>query len=240
MVSAMVYPAILFGVAVIAILIFLTKIIPTFGNLFKGFDIEMPLLTRMMLGVSDAIQKWSGVTLAGGFVFFLLFRQFIRTSFGKQQFDTVKLKIPIFGNLVRTIAIEHFTSEMSTLIESGVPILYALEISERTSGNKVLEGILRDVKNAVRSGKTISEPLEKSGFFPPMVVQMIGIGEEIGELSDMLKKIAIFYEAQIETFINRFTVIIEPVMLVFMGGIIGLMVVSMFLPIFSIANIGTK
>jgi type IV pilus assembly protein PilC len=151
----------------------------------------------------------------------------------------LKFRLPIFGEFFRALIVERFSSEMSTLLESGVPILYSLEIAEQSVGNLIMGDIIKQVKEDVRQGKTLSAPLAKSGFFEPMVVQMVNIGEEIGELSPMLKKINAFYQGYVETFLARFVSLFEPIMLIFMGVIIGIMVVGMFLPIFQIANIGS-
>jgi type IV pilus assembly protein PilC len=143
------------------------------------------------------------------------------------------------GEIFKNLAIEHFTSEMATLVESGVPILYSLEIAERSASNAIMQDAIRKIKENVRDGKLLAEPLEKCGLFPPMVVQMVSIGEEIGELSKMFSRLAIYYGQTVETFITRFASIFEPILLVFVGLIIGFLVISMFLPIFSIASINT-
>ena len=158
----------------------------------------------------------------GGF----LFKKYISTHEGRLQFERMQFRLPLMGEFFRAVVVERFASNMSTLLESGVPILYSLEITERSVDNLVLAQLLRQIKDDVRNGKSLSQPLDKSGFFEPMVVQMISIGEEIGELASMFKKIDVFYQEYVETFLTRFTALFGPLMLVFMGGVIGIMVIS--------------
>jgi type IV pilus assembly protein PilC len=239
-ISATIYPVILFFVAVGAIFFFVMFIIPKFTDLFSGFGIQLPFLTRVMVNLSEFIRRRFLIGVIGFIGLFFILRLIIRTPQGRKRFDQLKFKLPLLGRFFKTLVTERFTSEISTLIESGVPILYALEITERSIGNKVVEEIIRDVKSNVREGRSFAKPLEESGFFPPMVVQMVSIGEEIGEVSKMLKRVSSFYAKAIETFISRMTAMFEPLMLIFMGAIIGVIVISMFLPIFQIATVGAK
>jgi len=237
-ISALIYPAILM-VAGLGALLFLTiKIIPTFAQLFAGFNVKLPFLTQVLISVSSFTRKYMLVIL-GVFVFlFVLFKNYIKTKEGLRVYETFKFSLPVFGEFFRAIVVERFSSNMATLVESGVPILYSLEISEHSVGSTLMADAIRKIKEDIRDGKSLSEPMEKSGFFEPMVVQMVSIGEEIGELSQMFKKIDAFYQDYVETFLVRFTTLFEPVMLIFMGVVVGLMVVGMFLPIFQIAQIG--
>lgn len=239
-VSALLYPAILFMVAVGAILFFITNIVPTFSNLFKGFGAELPLITKVLIQLSTIVRTGFIPAVVFVILFHFIFRQFAKTANGRRMIDTVKLRLPVFGNFFKILSVERFTSEMATLIEGGVPILYALEITERSVGNKVLEAVIKRVKTSVREGRPLAELLEKSAFFEPMVVQMIFVGEEIGELAKMFRRVADFYDAYAETFISRFATMFEPIMLVFMGGIIGVMVIALFLPIFSIVGAASQ
>ena len=237
-VSALVYPIILMVASVGALLFLTIKIIPTFVELFKGFNVKLPLLTQVLVVVSTALRQyfiWIVVAIA---VAVFVFRKITSTKEGRRAFEQFLFQLPIFGEFFRAFLVERLTSEMSTLIESGVPILYSLEIAERSVGSVVLGDIIHNVKEEVREGKPLSEPLEKSGFFDPMAVQMVMIGEEIGELSNMFKKLNSFYQDYVDTFLVRFTSMFEPIMLIFMGGVVGIMVIGMFLPIFQIANIG--
>jgi type IV pilus assembly protein PilC len=237
-ISAIIYPIILM-IAGLAALLFLTiKIIPTFAELFAGFNIKMPFLTQMLIGFSHFIRKTFLAMIGGAIVGFYFLKKYIRTKEGRRRYENLQFSLPVFGEMCRAIVVERFSSEMSTLVESGVPILYSLEIAEHSVGNSVMAEIISRVKDEVRGGKSLSQPMEKSGFFEPMVVQMVAIGEEIGELSQMFKKINTFYQECVETFLARFTSMFEPVMLVFMGFIIGIMVIGLFLPIFQIARIG--
>ncbi|MFA5362347.1 MAG: type II secretion system F family protein [Candidatus Omnitrophota bacterium] len=238
-ISALIYPAILLFAGMGALLFLTIKIIPTFAELFAGFNIELPLLTRILITISGFIRKFGFVIIGAGILFGISFKKYIDTREGRKRYEELKFKLPIFGEFFRALIVERFSSEMSTLLESGVPILYSLEIAEQSVGNLIMGDIIKQVKEDVRQGKTLSAPLAKSGFFEPMVVQMVNIGEEIGELSPMLKKINVFYQGYVETFLARFVSLFEPIMLIFMGVIIGVMVVGMFLPIFQIANIGS-
>jgi type IV pilus assembly protein PilC len=237
-ISALIYPCILMLAGFGALLFLTIKIIPTFSELFKGFGIELPILTQIIMNISAFIRKYMLLILGAGIVGFYLFRTYIRSGDGRLQFENFKFKLPVFGEFFRALVVERFSSNMATLLESGVPILYSLEITEHSVDNLVMSDIIRQVKEDVRSGKSLSQPLDKSGFFEPMVTQMVAIGEEIGELSPMLKKINTFYQDYVETFLVRFTSMFEPIMLLFMGLVIGMMVVGMFLPIFRIAQIG--
>ncbi|MCM8781195.1 MAG: type II secretion system F family protein [Candidatus Omnitrophica bacterium] len=236
-ISALIYPTILM-IASIGALLFLTiKIIPTFAELFKGFNVNLPTLTKILVSISFFIRR--AILLIFILIIFGLWvlRKYIQTRQGRRVYEKFKLGLPIFGGFFRAVAVERFSSEMSTLVESGVPILYSLEITERSVGNLILADIIHNIKEDVRQGRPLSQPLERSGFFEPMVVQMITVGEEIGELSQMFKKINAFYQEYIETYLTRFTSMFEPLMLIFMGVVVGIMVVGMFLPIFQIARI---
>ena len=236
-ISALIYPIILM-VAGLGALLFLTiKIIPTFAELFKGFNITLPFLTRVLVSVSDFIRHYILIIFVAVIAVVLLLRRVIATNAGRRRFEKFLFNLPIFGEFFRTLVIERFTSEMATLVESGVPILYSLEISEHSVDNLVLGDIIRSIKNDVREGKPLSVPLEKSGFFEPMAVQMVTIGEEIGELSSMFKRLNTFYQEYLDTFLTMFASMFEPVMLIFMGIVIGFMVIGMFLPIFQITQI---
>ncbi|MFA5287711.1 MAG: type II secretion system F family protein, partial [Candidatus Omnitrophota bacterium] len=239
-ISALIYPAILMVAGLAALLFMSIKIIPTFAQIFKGFNIELPLLTKLLLAVSLFIRHYGIITLILMVIGIWFFRKYISTRAGKRQFQEFLLKLPGVGEFFRTLSIERFTSEMSTLVESGVPILYSLEISERSVNNLVLGEVIRKIKEDVRAGKPLGQSLEKSNFFDPMVVQMVNIGEEIGELSNMFKRLNTFYQEYLETFLTRFTSMFEPAMLIFMGVVIGIMVIGLFLPIFEISQIGGK
>ncbi|MFZ5801170.1 MAG: type II secretion system F family protein [Candidatus Omnitrophota bacterium] len=238
LVSALLYPGVLLLVSLGAVGFFASVIIPRFSEIFKSLNVTLPFLTRKILDFFEFIRTKFLLLLAGGAGIIFLFRHYRRTETGKSQLEALILRLPVFGNFYRVLIIERFTSQLAILIESGVPILYALEITERMVVSHSMSKIVENIKNQVREGKLIAEPMSKSGFFNPMVVQMVLIGEETGELDKMLKRVATFYQSYIETFVGRLSTLIEPFMLVFMGFIVGTIVIAMFMPIFSLASGG--
>ena len=237
-ISSLMYPAILLFVGLGALLFLTMKILPTFGELFVSFNIELPLLTKVLLGISMFIRKFFLLMISAAIAGFFFFKKTIKTREGRLAFEKFQLRLPVFGEFFRAITVERFSSNMATLLESGVPIIYSLEISERSVDNIVMAEVIRKVKEDVREGRPLSKQLGESGFFEPMVVQMVSIGEEIGELPQMLKKINEFYQSYVETFLVRFTSMFEPLMLIFMGAVIGIIVIGMFLPMFKISQLG--
>jgi type IV pilus assembly protein PilC len=236
-ISALVYPVILTVVGFGAMLFLSLKIIPSFAEIFKSFNISLPLLTQVLVYTSDFLRKNIILIflLIGAAIF--LFKKYIQTKPGRINFEKFQLRLPVFGGFFLAFNIEKFSSEMATLLESGVPILYSLEIAGRSVNNLIMADIIRKVKEDVREGKPMRDSLDRSGFFEPMVIQMVSIGEEIGELPQMFKRINAFYQEYCNTFLARFVSMFEPFVLVFIGGIIGVMVVGMFLPIFELAKI---
>ena len=237
-ISALIYPGILLSAGLGALFLMAVKIVPTFAEIFKSFNITLPFLTQVLLKVSDFLRfnMLAIFLVTGGAIF--AFKNYIKTKTGRRNFENFKFKMPIFGEFFMALNVERFSSEMSTLLESGVPILYSLEISERSVGNLVMADIIRKIKDDVREGKSLREPLEKSNFFDPMFIQMVSIGEEIGELPQMFKKINNFYQDYCGVFLARFVSMFEPFVLVFIGGVIGIMITGIFLPIFEISKIG--
>lgn len=235
-VSAMVYPAILLCVAVAAIAVFLLKIIPIFSEIFKGFDVALPILTQVIISMSNIIRKYFLIAVGILVVLFFLIRKYISTEVGRRQFDAFKFRLPVIGPVIQEIATERFASGLSTLIKSGVPILHALDIAEKTVGNTIMQRELREVKAGVRDGKGMAQVMKGSALFSPLVVQMIGVGEEIGELAKMLERISVFYKERVNTFVSRLTTMFEPMVLIFMGVVVGILVIAMFMPIFSISS----
>ncbi|MEA3328215.1 MAG: type II secretion system F family protein [Candidatus Omnitrophota bacterium] len=237
-VSALVYPALLIIVCIAAIVVFLMKIIPTFVEIFEGFNTALPPLTSLVIGLSFVIRRyfiWFIAVICG-----IIYTAYVygRTGAGKEMFDRFKLRVPVFGNLIHMLLLARFSRGLATLISSGVPILYGLEIMGKTAGNVIIARALGEVKEGVRDGKTIAGPLEKSGMFPSLLVQMVSVGEETGELGAMLDKVATYYEERVDTFVSRFVSVFEPALLIVMGVIIGGLVISMYLPLFSIAQMG--
>ena len=236
MTSAMMYPAILMTVCTGAILVFVMKIVPVFADMFTQMGAELPAMTQMIVNISKILRTFL-IPIIVGLPFAILFiGKILNTSQGRLVFDHVRLRMPVFGSLFRNIAITNFARGLGTMIASGVPILYALEIVTKTVGNKVIEDSLEVVKDSVRDGKTIAEPLEQSGVFPPMVILMVSVGEETGELADMLKHVADFYESRVTMMVERLSAMLEPFMLVFMGVVVGFLVVAMFLPVFKLTT----
>ena len=235
-ISAMIYPCVLFVVAIAAVMFFVMKIVPTFTTILTSFNIELPLPTRILINASNLLRKRFIFIILGIAGIIFLIRRLMRVDVFRAQVEKMQLSLPIFGNFFRFTMIEGFSTTMAILIESGVPIIYALDISERSQPNKTMQVIIGSVKTSVREGKSFGVPLGKVDFFPPMVVQMITIGEEIGELSNMFKRIAKYYQEYLEAFVQRLAALFEPLMIVFMGIIIGAMVISIFLPIFNLAT----
>lgn len=236
-ISALIYPAILVCAGIGAVLFLTIKIIPTFAQLFKGFNIKLPFLTQLLIIVSNFLRSYMIMIAAIIIISLFLLKRYVSTRNGRLVYEKFKFGLPVFGDFFRGLIVERFASEMSTLVESGVPILYSLEITEHSVDNLVMAEAIHQIKEEVRNGKPLSQPLEKSGFFEPMVVQMVTVGEEIGELSGMLKKISVFYQEYVETFLSRFISLFEPIMLIFMGLVIAIMVIGMFLPIFQITQL---
>ncbi|MBN1793861.1 MAG: type II secretion system F family protein [Candidatus Omnitrophica bacterium] len=236
--AAIYYPAILIGVSVAAILVFLTHVIPVFSKIFEGFNMELPQLTQIVIAISYWLKRYFWVLLialaAGGYGAFL----FLRTAQGRRIKDIALFNAPVIGTIVVQLQASRFASGLGTLIKSGVPILHALEIVGKTSNNALVEDVLNAVKADVRDGKNMATPLEESGVFPVMVTQMVAVGEEIGELGKMLDRISEFYEERLNASVSKLTTLIEPTILILVGTTIGVLVVSMFLPIFKISTIG--
>lgn len=235
--SAMVYPTTVSVIAVACIVLLLVKVIPVFQKMFADFGGELPAPTQMVIELSEWLQAYVHYVLGAGFVFFTLFSQARRKSLGfRRQTDQVALKLPIFGNIIKKVAVARFTRTLGTMISSGVPILDALEIVSRTAGNVVIEEELQATRMSISEGKTIAEPLQDSKVFPGMMVQMVAVGEETGSMEIMLTKIADFYDDEVDTAVAGLTSLLEPLMLVFMGGSIGAILIAMYLPIFTIAD----
>jgi len=235
--SAMVYPVVVLTVALGATAFMLIFIIPTFAKMFTDFGGELPLPTKIVLGLSNFLQSfwWLMALAAAGLA--VAFNRFYATENGTRVVDAALLKFPVLGDVLLKGAVARFTRTLGTLIASGVPILGGLEITARTAGNKVIAEAIMTARASIREGETVAAPLKTSGVFPPMVVQMISVGEQTGALDEMLTKIAVFYEAEVDTAVDTLTSIIEPVMIVIMGGIVGGMVVAMYLPMFKLISV---
>jgi type IV pilus assembly protein PilC len=235
--SAMTYPMVVCFVALGATLFMLMFIIPTFARMFSDFGGELPMPTKIVMGLSDFLRDYWYVLFGATIGVVIFFQRFYKTNVGKTKIDGLLLKIPVLGMVLRKGAVARFTRTLGTLISSGVPILNGLEITAKTSGNKVIEDAIFETKESISQGNTISDPLKKSGVFPPMVTQMIGVGEQTGALDEMLEKIANFYDDEVDTAVDSLTAVIEPAMIVVMGGIVGGMLIAMYLPMFKLINV---
>jgi type IV pilus assembly protein PilC len=235
--SAMTYPTVVLVVAVSTTIFMLLFIIPTFAKIFKDFGGELPLPTKIVLGASNFLKSFWYLGLGGLAATIIMFKRYYATNQGELVIDRMKLRMPILGDLLKKAAIARFTRTLGTLISSGVPILTGLEITARTAGNRVIQEAVLATRSSIREGETISAPLKNSDAFPPMVVQMIAVGEETGALDEMLNKIANFYDDEVNTAVDTLTSIIEPVMIVVMGCLVGGMVVAMYMPMFKLINV---
>ncbi len=235
--GAMVYPGTILVVSIGVVTLLLVKVIPVFKKMFEEFGGTLPAPTQIVVDMSEFMQKWLVlmlVILAGSVIGFLQARQ--RSPRFLLATDAFFLKTPVFGSLLRKVAVSRFTRTLGTMISSGVPILDALEICAKTAGNKVIENALFKTRTAISEGRTIAEPLEASNVFPGMVVQMIAVGEATGAMDTMLGKIADFYDEEVDAAVTALTALLEPLMMVFLGGTIGGILMAMYLPIFKIAE----
>ncbi len=234
--SALVYPATIMGVAVIVVMILMIFVIPVFESMFKSAGQNLPLPTLITLTISKLVQKYIVIIIPGFILSFYLIKKYYQTEKGKTVMDTLLLKLPVFGPLFQKIAVARFSRTLGTLVSSGVPILDGLNIVSKASGNKRIEIAILNARASIREGETISEPLGRSGLFPPMVIQMISVGESTGALDSMLSKIADFYEDEVDVAVGNLTSLLEPLLMVFLGVVIGGVVISMYLPIFQMAS----
>ena len=238
--SAMMYPTVVGGAAFLITVFLMVFIIPVFKDIFGGFGAELPLPTRIVVGISDFLRGNAlyligiiGVGVWGG-------KKYLKTDKGQEQLDDISLKLPVFGILLKKVAIAKFTRTLGTLIKSGVPILQGLETVAKTAGNKIIERAIYKSRDSIKEGGRIADPLKKANIFPPMVIQMISVGEETGGLDTMLNKIADFYDQEVDTAVKGLTSMIEPLIMVVMGVVIGAIVIAMFMPMFSMSELADK
>ncbi|MBZ0089623.1 MAG: type II secretion system F family protein [Thermoanaerobaculia bacterium] len=232
--SALMYPVTIIIIAIGVVMIILWKVIPVFSQLFAGLGGELPFLTRMVVGASNFLGRYFIWVVLVAVLLWMAFQRWYKTERGRRIIDGAVLKIPVIGMLVRKIAVARFCRTLATLTSSGVPILDGLEITARTSGNAIIEDAVLAVRKAVEEGKTLSGPLAETKVFPVMVVQMINVGEQTGALDQMLSKIADFYEEEVDTAVAGLMKLLEPLMIVVLGGIIGTIVAAMYLPMYAI------
>jgi len=234
--SAMIYPVAVIVIAAVVVGVILWKVIPTFANLFAGLGADLPLPTRVVIALSNGLVRFGPFVIAGLVAAGFGFRAYYRTTGGRKTVDATMLKAPIFGLLLRKIAVARFCRTLSTLLASGVSILEALDITARTAGNAVVEDAILVTRKSIERGETIAQPLRETAVFPPMVVQMIGVGEATGALDTMLAKIADFYEEEVDVAVAGLLTLLEPVMIALLGGIVGGIVIAMYMPIFSLIS----
>jgi type IV pilus assembly protein PilC len=235
--SALTYPTVVAIVALAATAFMLIFIIPTFAKMFTDFGGELPLPTQIVIGISDFLRNFWWALLAGIAGAIIGIQRYYKTDSGRLMIDKLLLRIPVLGMVIRKGSVARFTRTLGTLISSGVPILQGLEITARTSGNRVVENAVLSTRDSISQGNTIAEPLKGCCVFPPMVTQMISVGEQTGALDEMLDKIANFYDSEVDTAVDALTAIIEPVMIVVMGTVVGGMLIAMYLPMFKLVTL---
>jgi type IV pilus assembly protein PilC len=235
--SAMTYPVVVLAFAILAVIGMLLFIVPIFQDMFAGFDSELPLPTQVLVFLSG-VMVWLAPALLGlTLVVWLFWRRHKHAPAVRNALDPLKLKLPVFGQLFRKVAISRFSRNLGTMLRAGVPLLPALEIVGQTSGNVVVERAVADVGEAVRTGLSLSEPLSEHPVFPPMVIQLMAVGEDTGALDEMMEKIAQFYDNEVEATTEQLTSLIEPLMIAFLGAVIGSIIVALYMPIFEIFNV---
>jgi type IV pilus assembly protein PilC len=234
--GAMTYPAVMLFVVIMATTILLWKVVPVFAGIFSEAGLDLPAPTRVVLAISEFLQNYIFFLVLGVVAFVFLLRRYYKTDSGQLVIDRMLLRMPVLGVMLRKSAVSRFTRTLGTLISSGVSILEGLTITARTSGNRVIHDAVMQSRASIAGGATISEPLKASGVFPPMVVQMINVGEQTGGLDDMLSKIADFYDDEVDAAVTALTSVLEPIMIVVMGVVIGGMVIAMYLPMFDMIN----
>jgi len=235
--SAMIYPAVVITMAILITIVLLVKVVPTFASIYDSFDRELPAMTQLLIQTSSFLQHYLLFVIGALVMAGIAVGRLYRTEKGRMTFDRLILRIPLFGDLIKKVAISRFSRTLATLLQTGVPILESLDIVGKTCGNRVLENVVHNVKNNVREGESISAPLAKSALFPSMVTRMISIGEKSGQLEKMLSKVAEFYDEQVDTIVSGLTSIIEPLIIGFLGIVVGFIVISLFLPIITITQI---
>ena len=234
--GALTYPIVVLAIAFIVIAVILIFVIPVFQDMFASFGSALPVPTQIVVNMSDFMKGNIHWIILAIIAFIFAFKQYANTKGGRKTIDTWSLKLPVFGDLLKKTAVARFTRTLGTMMSSGVPILDSLEIVAKTAGNVVLEEIIYDVRGSIAEGQTIAEPLSENDIFPGMVIQMISVGEATGALDTMLEKIADFYDKEVDTAVDALTSMLEPLLMLFLGGAIGGLVVAMYLPIFTMAG----
>lgn len=236
-ISGMTYPALMMGVACLLMVGMFTFVLPQMKQVFEGMNKPMPPITEFLMQTSDFIVNYWMLIFGAGAVGLMMFLKYIKTTPGKRQWDAFQLRAPIFGSMFRLIGVTRFASTMATLLASGVPILTAMNIAKNLVGNVLIADAISSARENITEGQSIAGPLAKSGQFPPLVIHMISIGEKTGELPDMLKNVAETYEEQVSTKIEGMTSLLEPIMIIGMGGVVGFIVMAVFVPLLDMSNI---
>ncbi len=234
--GAMTYPVTVLVVAFAVVILLLYKVVPVFEEMFSSMGSALPGPTQFLVDMSRFVQNNILYILGIIVLFVFAFKRYYKTEKGRLWVDRTVLKLPVFGILLKKVAVAKFSRTLSTMMSSGVPILDGLEIVSKTAGNKIVEDALMNTRKSIREGKTIAEPLSEAGIFPSMVVSMIAVGENTGALDAMLEKLADFYDSEVDVAVNALTALLEPIMMVFLGGVVGGMIVALYLPIFSMAG----
>jgi type IV pilus assembly protein PilC len=234
--GAMIYPSVIFAVAIIAVTVLLIFVIPTFQTMFAQVNMTLPLATRIVIGASAILTGYWWAIIGGIAILAFSINRYYQTAAGKLQIDSMLLRAPVLGDVLRKSAVSRFTRTLGTLVSSGVAILDGLEITARTAGNRVIHDAVMESRKSIAGGETIAAPLQRSAVFPPMVISMISVGEQTGGLDEMLTKIADFYDEEVDAAVSALLSLMEPVMIVVLGVIVGGMIVAMYLPIFDMIN----
>ena len=234
--SAMIYPVAVIVIAVVVVGAILWKVIPTFASLFSGLGAELPMPTRVVIAASDFVVAWGWLIVIGLGIAGWMTKRYYATENGRFAIDAILLKMPVLGNIIRKVSVARFCRTLSTLLSSGVPILDGLDITARTSGNAIIERAIQTTRTGIERGETVSGPLRETGVFPGMVVQMINVGETTGALDTMLSKIADFYEDEVDIAVAGMLTLLEPIMIAFLGVVVGGIVIAMYMPIFDLIS----
>lgn len=235
--SALVYPTTILSIAITVVAVLLWKVVPVFRTLYEGFDVELPLLTRMVIGLSEIVERFMIFVIIAAVLGVFGFRNYYKTDKGRHTVDRLLLKIPVMGDILRKIGIARFVRTLSTLLSSGVPILEGLDITAKTAGNAILEDVILQLRQRIEEGGNMADPMRQSDFFPPMVTQMVAVGESTGEIDTMLSKIADYYEEEVDKVMANLLTLMEPFLMVFLGVVCGGIVIAMYLPLFKLIKV---
>jgi type IV pilus assembly protein PilC len=235
--SAMIYPVTILSIAIGVVAVILWKVVPVFRTLFEGFNVALPLPTRIVIGLSAILENYIFIMVGLIIIVVLGLRKYYKTENGRYVIDKTLLKLPVMGNVLRKIGIARFTRTLATLLTSGVPILDSLIVTAKTAGNAILEKVIYTIRQRIESGGNMTDPVKESGFFPAMVSQMISVGESTGEMDSMLVKVADYYEEEVDVLVANLLTLLEPLLMVFLGVIVGGIVISMYLPLFKLIQV---